>query len=81
VSALIVVDLDRLRPEIDGRWHRTNLRQMPTPGETVTTLCGRAEPAVYGTVADRAPVRLTCWDCDLMFRRAQGLPIRRAEVS
>jgi len=79
VSALIVVDLAQVHPEFDGRWHRVLLKRMPAPGESVTTLCGRTEPVVYGTSADRRAVRLTCWECDRRFRTARGLPVWSAE--
>jgi hypothetical protein len=31
MSALIMVDLDRVHPVFDGRWHRVRLHRLPQP--------------------------------------------------
>ncbi|MEC3979425.1 zinc finger protein [Amycolatopsis sp. H20-H5] len=77
MTARIYVDLDRVHPVFDGRWHRAHLRRMPDPGEEITTLCGRVEPVAYGALAERASLLLTCWGCDLVYRRQLGIAVPR----
>jgi len=76
VSARITVDLDNVHPVFDGRWHRVWLTRMPAPGELIQTFCGRVEQAEYSERYDETVVPATCWTCDLVHRRQQGINVR-----
>ncbi|MFD9895829.1 hypothetical protein [Amycolatopsis sp. NPDC058986] len=68
MTAQIMVDLDRVHPVVDGRWHRALLTCIPGPGEVITTLCGRTEEVEYLPYSSAAPLATICWDCDLEYR-------------
>jgi hypothetical protein len=79
MSAQIMIDLDRVHPLSGGRWHRVaQLQRLPQPGERVTMLCGQVEEAVYVSPAQHATtgtIDTCCWDCDLVYRKQQGIQI------
>jgi hypothetical protein len=75
MSALIMVDLDRVHPVFDGRWHRVRLHRLPQSGEEITTLCGRVEPVEYGATNERTFTVQMCWSCDLAYRRREGIGV------
>jgi hypothetical protein len=75
MSALIMVDLDRVHPVFGGRWHRVRLLRLPQPGEEITTFCGRVEPVEYGGTNEQTVTVQTCWTCDLIYRRHEGIKI------
>jgi hypothetical protein len=75
MSAVIMVDLDRVHPVFDGRWHRARLHQLPQPGEDITTLCGRVETVEYRATKEQTVTVLTCWPCDLAYRRQEGVAV------
>ena len=75
MSARVFVDLNRVYPVFDGCWHRVNLSRMPQPGEEITTFCGRREAVEYGESSERSGPILTCWGCDLAYRRQQGVEV------
>jgi hypothetical protein len=71
-----MIDLDRVHPVFEGRWHRvTRLQRLPQPGEPIATLCGRVEEAEYVDASQCAAVVETCWGCDLEYRRQQNIPV------
>lgn len=76
MTARIMIDLDRIHPVVEGRWHRVFpvLTRLPATGDPVSMLCGRVEAAEYVQPADGVIVQ-TCWSCDLAFRRQQGIPV------
>jgi hypothetical protein len=75
VSAHIKVDLDRVHPVFDGRWHRVvHLTRLPQQGDPITMMCGRVEIAEYVGNDAQTPAQ-TCWGCDLEYRRQQGIPV------
>ncbi|MEC3982428.1 hypothetical protein [Amycolatopsis sp. H20-H5] len=75
MTALIMVDLERVHPVIEGRWHQARFERLPEPGEPVRTLCGLVEAAEYCAVTSRSPSLERCWVCDLAHRRLHGMDV------
>jgi hypothetical protein len=76
MNVRIMIDLDRVHPVSGNRWHRAmRLRQLPQPGELITTLCGKTEEAEYAASTEQTLVVETCWLCDLVYRRQHGIPV------
>ena len=75
MSAVISVSLNDVHPVIDGRWHRVYIERMPVPGEDITTFCGLTESVAFEGKNAQFTVP-TCWDCDLVYRRRNGIPYR-----
>jgi hypothetical protein len=73
MTAIITVSLDHIHPVIDGRWHLIpRLLALPQPGETITTLCGIAEPVVYQAKREQVMPAHACADCQEEFWKRQG---------
>lgn len=76
--AQIYLDLDKVRPVFDGRWHRVQLDRLPTTGERLKMLCGRERVVAFADAADRTAfgVPTCCYECDLVYRKQHGIEIR-----
>jgi hypothetical protein len=73
MSVRIFLDLDTLHLVTNGQWHRASLRQVPQSGEQITMLCGLVESVEYGSKQDSPIAPGTCWHCDLVYRRREGI--------
>ena len=70
-----MVNLAAVHPVSGGRWHRVDrLQRLPKPGELLTMMCGVTEEAEFVDKDEQATPQ-TCWLCDLVYRRQQGVPI------
>jgi hypothetical protein len=69
-----MIDLARVHPVFNGRWHRIRLLRLPQPGEQIVTLCGASETAEYVSTPSPGTAQ-TCWTCDIEYRRQEGIPV------
>ncbi|WP_116205442.1 hypothetical protein [Amycolatopsis circi] len=75
---MIYLDPAALLPVIGNVWHRARLAQVPAPGQAITMLCGQTAETAFETLARRSShgASTQCPDCDLVYRREQGLVVR-----
>lgn len=81
MNAKIYIDLDQVHPVVNGVWHRAAMQRMPQSGEAVRMMCGVAAAAEYDRLEHRRTDSASgpptvCPDCDAIYRRAQGIPVR-----
>ncbi|WP_410597068.1 zinc finger protein [Amycolatopsis sp. lyj-23] len=76
MAALIYLDMQTVRPVIDGEWHR--LAGALEPAEAITTLCGVTDTPVFMPLNERRSQRIPrqCDACDTIYRRSHGIPSR-----
>lgn len=74
MDAVIYLDVAHIHPVVGGVWHRTDVPEVPEPGQQVTMLCGLVASAVFERYDQRSangPLR-QCPYCDLIYRQSLG---------
>ncbi|WP_406638040.1 hypothetical protein [Amycolatopsis sp. WGS_07] len=74
MDAVIYLDLAHIHPVVERVWHRTDVTEVPDPGQPVTMLCGLIASAAFERYDQRSvhgPLT-QCQYCDLIYRQSLG---------
>lgn len=83
MTAAIYIDPLTIQPVIDGTWHRIRVTEIPAPGQIITMLCGASGAALFQVSDDerrRHGIPRQCEDCDVIYRREVGVPLRQDRI-
>lgn len=77
MGAVIYMDLQAVRPVINGEWHV--LAKGLEPGQAFTTLCGISDTATFEPLTERRKrgIPRQCERCDAIYRRDRGIPLQQ----